>query len=125
MKENLELERSDMVIDRDLETDGQQIAAYIETLFDVDKKFNIHTDVDEDMWLNIYAIYDPLNNSLEIECHHWKPDGVDEFYYTPTPDEAEIVKEIIAEKIEELHGQTPIQFLLEEDCGEQIMGGIL
>ena len=39
MKENMELERKDLVIDRDMEVDcdiGQQITCYIETWFDVD-----------------------------------------------------------------------------------------
>ena len=44
MKENMELERGDIAIDRDMEVDcdiGQEILAYVETWFDVDKKFSI------------------------------------------------------------------------------------
>lgn len=40
MKENNELERKDIVVDRDMEVDGeigQEITAYLETWFDVDK----------------------------------------------------------------------------------------
>ena len=40
MKENMELERKDLAIDRDMEVDcdiGQQITCYIETWFDVDE----------------------------------------------------------------------------------------
>lgn len=40
MKANLELEREDMYVDRDIQIDdenGQQIVAYLETLFDVNK----------------------------------------------------------------------------------------
>lgn len=51
MKENMELERKDLVIDRDMEVDcdiGQQITCYIETWFDVDEKFRIKTDSDND-----------------------------------------------------------------------------
>ena len=42
MKENNELERSDITVDRDMEVDcdiGHQITCYLETWFDVDKKF--------------------------------------------------------------------------------------
>ena len=42
MKENNELERSDIIVLRDMEIDdesGQEIIAYLETWFDVDKKF--------------------------------------------------------------------------------------
>ena len=58
MKDNLELERGDIVIDRDMDVDGdmgQEITVYIETWFDVDKKFGIHTDADEGTWLNMYG----------------------------------------------------------------------
>ena len=46
MKENMELERGDIAIGRDMEVDcdiGQEILAYVETWFDVDRKFGIHT----------------------------------------------------------------------------------
>lgn len=42
MKENNELERRDLAIDSEMEVDcdiGQEITVYIETWFDVDKKF--------------------------------------------------------------------------------------
>ena len=57
MKENMELERGDIAIDRDMEVDcdiGQEILAYVETWFDVDKKFGIHTADDDGTWLNIH-----------------------------------------------------------------------
>ena len=46
MKENNELTRNDIAIDHDMEVDcdeGREIAVYIETWFDVDKKFHIDT----------------------------------------------------------------------------------
>lgn len=46
MKENNELERSDITVDRDMEVDcdiGHQITCYLETWFDVDKKFGTNT----------------------------------------------------------------------------------
>ena len=71
MKRNNELERSDIAIDRDMEVDcdkGQQITCYVETWFDVDKKFRIHTDADAGTWLNMYARYDPYEDTLRIDC---------------------------------------------------------
>ena len=44
MKENKELERHDIAIDREMEVDcdiGQEITVYIETWFDVDKKLSL------------------------------------------------------------------------------------
>ena len=46
MKENKELERGDLAIGREMEVDCdimQEITAYVETWFDVDRKFGIHT----------------------------------------------------------------------------------
>ena len=63
MKENMELERKDLVIDRDMEVNcdiGQQITCYIETWFDVDEKFRIKTDSENGTWLNMYGKYDPF-----------------------------------------------------------------
>ena len=54
MKENNELERTDIAVDSDMEVDcdiGQEITAYIETWFDVDKKFGINTALDDGTWL--------------------------------------------------------------------------
>ena len=70
MKDNMELERSDLAIDRDMQVDcdiGQEILVYIETWFDVDKKFGISTQAD-DALLNMYGRYNPYADTLWIEC---------------------------------------------------------
>ena len=57
MKENKELERNDIAIDRDMEVDydiGQEIMVYIETWFDVDKKFGLNIADEDGTWLNMY-----------------------------------------------------------------------
>jgi hypothetical protein len=67
MKDNLELERNDIAIDSDMEVDGdigQEITVYIETWFDVDKKFGVHTSADEGAWLNMYGKFNPLRSAL-------------------------------------------------------------
>ena len=72
MKENMELERKDLAIDRDMEVDcdiGQQITCYIETWFDVDEKFRIKTNADEGTWLNMYGKYNPFADTLRIAAH--------------------------------------------------------
>lgn len=51
MKENNELTRDDIAIDHDMEVDcdeGREIAVYIETWFDVDRKFHIDTASNDD-----------------------------------------------------------------------------
>ena len=58
MKENNELERSDIAVDRDMEVDcdiGHQITCYLETWFDVDKKFGTNTAADDDKCCLLYT----------------------------------------------------------------------
>ncbi len=114
MKENNELERSDIIIDRDMDVDcdiGQEITCYIETWFDVDKKFGVNTADDDGTWLNMYGKYNPFEDTLRIECeisHDDKPTEC--FDYQPTPAEEMLIKALITEKIQEEHGQTPREF---------------
>lgn len=59
MKDNLELERNDMQVDRDIQLDdenSQHIVAYLETLFDVNKKFGLQLNSEAGEWLNMYGI---------------------------------------------------------------------
>ena len=114
MKENNELERNDIAIDNDMEVDcdiGQQITCYIETWFDVDAKFGTHTADDDGTWLNMYGKYNPYEDTLLIECEVCHDDMESEYFdYTPTPSEAQLIKEMIAEKIRQQYGQTPKEF---------------
>lgn len=129
MKENNELERSDLAVDSDMQVDcdiGQEIICYLETWFDVDKKFNIHTADDDGTWLNMYARYNPYEDTLRIECvidtDDEKPNQT--FDYEPTSEEAKIMKELITEKIRAEYGMTPEEFC-EDVCGEsEGIGGI-
>ena len=128
MKDNNELECKDMVIGRDMEVDcdeGRQITAYIETWFDVDKKFLVHTDADKGTWLNMYAKYNPFEDTLRIECVISRDDGEQDFEYNPTKAESDLIKEMLTEKIKLLHNMTPQEFcdsFTEESNIE--MGGI-
>ena len=112
-EESYGLRRSDIVIDREMEVDcdiGQQITCYIETWFDVDEKFRIHTDSDEGTWLNMYGKYDPFADTLRIECVISGDDFSETFDYQPTAAESQLIKDMITEKIREVHGQTPQEF---------------
>ena len=126
MKENLELERGDIVIDRDMDVDcdiGQEITVYIETWFDVDKKFGVHTSGDEGTWLNMYGKFNPFEDSLHIECEISRDDGSSYFDYEPTAAESQLIKDMITEKIKEEYGQTPQEFC--EGIAEgPVMGGM-
>lgn len=109
MNQNMELERSDLVIDRDMEVDcdtGEQITVYIESWFDVDSKFHIDTNSDDSTWLNMYGRYNPYQDTLRIECVISSANSDDSFDYEPTAAEAQM----ITENIQELHNQTPTEF---------------
>ena len=128
MKANLELEREDMYVDRDIQIDdenGQQIVAYLETLFDVNKKFNLNLDSEAGEWVNMYGIYNPCSDFLTVECVISTDDKNETFYYTPTEAEAKLIKDMITQKIQEEYGQTPIEFCLDSGSTEdQTMGGM-
>ena len=129
MKENKELERSDIVVDHDMQVDadvGQEIIAYLETWFDVDKKFGVHTADNDSTWLNMYARYNPFEDTLRIECEIDTDDSSTNRYfdYEPTASESRLIKDMITQKIKDEYGQTPQEFC-EEACDEdQSMGGL-
>lgn len=129
MKENKELERSDIVVDHDMQVDtdvGQEILAYLETWFDVDEKFGVHTADNDSTWLNMYARYNPFEDTLRIECEIDTDDSSTNRYfdYEPTASEAQLIKDMITQKIKDEYGQTPQEFC-EETCDEdQSMGGL-
>lgn len=127
MKENKELERNDIAIDRDMEVDydiGQEIMVYIETWFDVDKKFGLNIADEDGTWLNMYGKYDPFEDSLRIECEISRDNGSEYFDYTPTDAESALIKNMIAEKIREQWDQTPQEFCEKFSNEEQTMGGL-
>lgn len=125
MTENNELERKDIVVDRDMDVDCEnatEITAYLETWFDVDKKFGINTKSDDDVWLNMYAKYNPFEDTLRIECEIDNPKGSEYFDYTPTEAEAKLIKAMIAETIKVEYGQMPQKFCEQFQNEEQKMG---
>lgn len=123
-----ELTKESMWVDRDIQLDDenkQQIVAYLETLFDVNKKFGLKLDSNAGEWVNMYGIYNPFSDFLTVECVISTDDKNESFFYSPTEAEAELIKDMITQKIQEVHGQTPIEFC-NDICSteEQIMGGM-
>ena len=114
MKKDKEFEREDLAVDRDIQLDSdnkQQIVAYLETLFDVNEKFNLQLDSEAGEWVNMYGIYNPLSDFHTVECVISKDNSSESFFYTPTTAESALIKELIAEKIKEEFGQTPTEFV--------------
>lgn len=126
MKENKEWERNDLKIgsDLDVDTESGTITAYIETWFDVDKKFGTHTAERDDEWLNLYADYSPESGNLKMYYQVDRDDSSEFFDYEPTAGEARLIKDMIAEKIREVWGQTPQEFCESFYDDSPTMGGI-
>ena len=127
MKLNKEFEKKDLVVDREMEVDddiGQEITAYLESWFDVDKKFGLNINDEDGTWLNMYAKYNPFEDSLRIECEISRENGADYFEYEPTANESKLIKEMIAEKIIQEHGETPQEFCNRFIDYDQGMGGM-
>lgn len=77
MTETGELTRDDLVIDPDMEIDddGSIVTAYVETWFDVDRKFGTHTADDPETWVNLNAKYNTESRELLTEYQIDRPDG--------------------------------------------------
>ena len=121
-----EFSREELQVDGEpeIEEDGKTITACLETWFDVDRKFGLHTR-DEDTWVNLYARYTPSEDRLSmfyIVCGRANEQCSS---YLPTPNEEKLVKELIREKLREQYGQTPEEFLREaSEEPEEEMGGV-
>lgn len=127
MKENNELERSDLVVDGDISISDENpngIVAFLETWFDVDKKFGIHTADRDDEWLDLFVEYDVADGTLKATGCVSNDDTHRYFDYEPTAAEAQLVKELITEKIQKEYGQTPEEFCAEVLDDSPTMGGI-
>lgn len=120
MKVNNELERKDIRIDRDME---EEIAVYIENWFDVDRKFGLNINAEDGMWLNMYGRYNPYANTLKIECEISREEsGSTYFDYTPTENERKLIKDMLTEKLQYEHHQTPEEFCVQYADEEQKLG---
>lgn len=119
--------KDDLRVDAEMEVDcdiGQEISVYFETWFDVDKKFGIHIIDEDDAWLNMYGKYNPFADTLRIECEISRDNGSETFDYEPTAAETQLMKDMIAEKIMQTHGQTPQEFCNDVCDSTPTMGGI-
>lgn len=95
----LTLEKRDLEIREELEfgDDLRHIEAYVETCFDVDRKFGLRTAANDDAWVNLYARYNPFENDLEITYIISTDDSSFERTYQPTETETKMMTMLIEE----------------------------
>lgn len=119
MKENKEFERNDLEVGDDIQIDDNDphcILAAIEIWCKVKTKFNV--TFRENTTLDMYALYNPFADTLQLNCalNHDDPEHPNEYFtYTPSADEETLIKSMISEAIGQKYGQTP-----QEYCEEAI-----
>lgn len=112
-----ELERGDIRIVDDIllrDDASHSIEAVLECWFDVDRKFGTRTDED-DVWLNVYAVFNPSSDRLYLDVFYDVPDEGDSrygkrLYYTPTEEEHTLIAGLIRDKLMADFGETPMEF---------------
>lgn len=118
MTENGELTREDIMIESDMEVaddNENQIVVYVETWFDVDRKFGLHTRDEAETWINLYARYDVAEDSVAMEYVISRQNEEETHAYIPTESEAGMIKEAISEKMKEYYDCTPEEFCQREN----------
>lgn len=70
------------------------------TWFDVDKKFYIDTLNNDDIWVNVFAFYDPIEDEFFMEYCIDSSDGQEYFNYIPTKTEKENIIYSLKETLE-------------------------
>ena len=116
MKDNLEFERGNLRVDKDIQLDPDNsfhLRVYLETRFDVIKKFDLIPWENDEKSVDLYAIYNPTTDYLICEYVIKDNDGETYELYDPTDYEAKLIKEMIAETIMEEYGQTPMEYVCE------------
>ena len=83
--------------DIEINDDYTGVSSYIETHFEVDKKFGTNVNDDCDSWVNFYAEYFPESN--ELKCEYFVDTPYDNKCYSYIPTQAE--KELIVSLVEE------------------------
>ncbi len=127
MKNNNELEEKDIVVNAELLIDDDNenvVNAYLETWFDVDKKFNIDTASDDDKWANMYADYNTQTDELIITIEISNSTTTEEIAYTPTENEKKLIIRMMEETCQEYYGCNLREFCLDEMDEPMSMGGM-
>lgn len=116
MKNKKEWTKNELVVDPDMECIAKnKVLVYLETWFDVDKKFGTKTASDDSAWINLYAEYDVLKHKLKM-TYVLSTDTFEKTYrYRPTRTEKELVINLIEETCLLHYGCSVKQYLEMED----------
>lgn len=109
---NNTFEKSDFFIRDDAEFDMEYggIKAYMYENFDTKKKFEIDKS---DIWVNIYAIYNPCVDTLKLFYATQTAKGFEEKEYIPSDEEKCVIADLIERACLEQHGCNCSQYVLD------------
>ena len=115
-----DLTRNDIAIGPDVEVDTETglVTAYVETWFDVDKKFGTHTKDDDNTLVNFYIYYCPQTGNLSTEYVVSRNLKDEVHSYIPTESEKKLFVEMMEETSQQAHGvslEELVQKEVEED----------
>lgn len=112
-----DFQKNELRIDPDLDTEcegAQYVIAFIETWFDVDKKFNVNTVDKDDTWVDFYAKYNTQTGDLSTTYCINGSDSYSHHEYIPTENEKKLIIEMIEECCSKKYNCT-LKELAEED----------
>lgn len=93
-----DLTKDELVIgDMEINDDCSGVSSYIETWFNVDKKFGTNVNDDCDSWVNFYAEYFPANDELKCEYFVDTPYDNKCYAYIPTENEKRLIISLMEE----------------------------
>ena len=83
--------------DMEINDDCTGVSSYIETYFDVGKKFGTNINDDCDSWVNFYAEYFPESDELKCEYFVDTPYDCKCYSYIPTENEKTLIISLMEE----------------------------
>ena len=121
-----DLTKDEIVIgDIEINDDFTGVSSYIETNFDVDKKFGTNVNGECDSWVNFYAEYIPDSKELKCEYYLHTPTKEESHSYIPTEEEKQLIIFAMEEFCQDNYGENIMEFIQSEQEDEIMnMGGI-
>lgn len=106
-KDNVKINHDGLEISSD---DENCIEVYVETWFDVDKKFGTNT-VDENTWINLYLTLNVIETKLTAKYVVDSLTGDEWYDYEPTTAEKELFLNMIKDSCKKYYNQTIFEFI--------------
>lgn len=109
-RDNIVIRADDICVEEiDLMYGVPMIEAYIETWFDVDKRFGTCTE-DDETTLELYALYSPTNDTMVLMYTVQDSSDSNTYETSPTDEEKLTIKSLISEAIMKEYGQTIAEY---------------